>query len=125
MSGTSHEEALLSAIGMCRGAGRAVIGVPMICDALKARAVKLSVPIDGLSEGVIVIEASDTSDNTHKRICDRCAYYKIRHIKIESDCLSLGKAVGKSAVGAVMINDASFCRLIDKKLADMASKKPH
>ncbi len=124
MSGMTREDALLRAVGMCRGAGRAIIGVPMICEELKARAAKRGISEDGVSKDVLVLEASDTSDNTHKRICDRCAYYKIRHIKIESDCISLGKAVGKSAVGAVMINDASFCRLIDKKLAETAGTKP-
>ena len=106
----NKEKRLLSVIGLCRGAGRAVIGVEMICETLKKRGVR-----QGAAD-VLVIEASDTSENTHKRVSDRCAYYKVRHIRIESDCLSLGKAVGKGAVGAVMINDESFCRAIDKQL---------
>ncbi len=118
MSGISeNERGLLGIIGLCRGAGKAVIGVPMICDGLKARAQRNGIPESGISDGVIIIEASDTSENTHKRVSDRCAYYKVRHIRIESDCEALGRAVGKSAVGAVMINDASFCRAIDKKLS--------
>ncbi len=104
------EKALLSVIGLCRGAGRAVIGVDMICEALKKRGIKQG------SEDVLIIEASDTSENSHKRISNRCEYYKARHIRIESTCTELGRAVGKSAVGAVMINDVSFCRAIDKKL---------
>ena len=108
----NDEKALLSVIGLCRGAGRAIIGVDMICEALKKRG------MDTEKENVIVIEASDTSDNTHKRITDRCAYYKARYVRIDSDCNALGKAVGKGAVGAVMINDASFCRAIDKKLTN-------
>ena len=104
------EKGLLSVIGLCHRAGKAVIGVEMICETLKKRGVRDS------SDDVIVIEAQDTSPNTCKRVSDRCAYYKVRHIKIESDCLSLGTAVGKSAVGAIMINDQSFCRAIDKQL---------
>ena len=106
------EKALLSVIGLCRGAGRAVIGVDMICEALKKRGIRPQ------SDDVIVIEACDTSENTHKRISDRCEYYKARHIRIKSDCNALGRAVGKSAVGAVMINDANLCRAIDKKLTN-------
>ncbi len=113
------ERGLLSVIGLCRGAGRAIIGVPMICDALKKRALK-SVST-GVVDDVIVIEASDTSENTHKRVCDRCAHYNVRHVRIESDCVSLGASVGKSAVAAVMINDGNFCRAIEKKLAQKAS----
>ena len=101
------ERGLLGVIGLCRGAGRAVIGTPMICEALRK----------GVGD-VIVIEASDTSDNTHKKITDKCAYYKVRHVRIESDSLTLGAAVGKSAVAAVMINDAGFCRAVEKKLAE-------
>lgn len=106
------ERGLLGIIGLCRGAGRAVIGVPMICEELKKKS-NLNAPID-----VYVVEASDTSSNTHKRITDRCAFYGARHIRIESDCEALGRAVGKSAVAAVMINDPSFCRALEKKLGN-------
>ena len=101
------ERGLLGVIGLCRGAGRAVIGTPMVCEALRKGA-----------REVIVIEASDTSDNTHKKITDKCAYYKVKHVRIESDSLTLGAAVGKGAVAAVMINDAGFCRAVEKKLAE-------
>ena len=107
---SADEKGLLGIIGLCRGAGRAVIGVPMICEELKKKAVS------GAAVEVYVVEASDTSDNTHKRITDRCAYYNARHIRIKSDCETLGRAVGKSAVAAVMINDPNFCRAIEKKL---------
>lgn len=111
MSGeVKAEKGLLSVVGLCHRAGKAVIGVEMICEALKKRGVKEN------ADDVIVIEAGDTSENTHKRVSDRCAYYKARHVKIESDTLTLGGAVGKSAVGAIMINDKSFCRAIDKQL---------
>jgi ribosomal protein L7Ae-like RNA K-turn-binding protein len=103
----TDERGLLGVIGLCRGAGRAVIGTPMVCEALR-----------GGAREAIVIEASDTSENTHKRITDKCAYYKVRHVRIESDSLTLGAAVGKSAVAAVMINDAGFCRAVEKKLAE-------
>ena len=106
----NKEKGLLSVIGLCHRAGKAIIGVEMICEALKKRGVRDN------SLDVIVIEACDTSDNTHKRVSDKCAYYKARHVKIEADTLTLGRAVGKSAVGAVMINDQSFCRAIDKQL---------
>ena len=105
----NNEKGLLSVVGLCHRAGKAVIGVEMICETLKKRGVKES-------DDVIVIEARDTSDNTHKKVSDKCAYYKARHIKIEADTLTLGRAVGKSAVGAIMIKDQSFCRAIDKQL---------
>ena len=114
----ANEKALLGVIGLCRGAGRLVIGVPMICEELKKGAKRHILGQDGYVESVIVIEASDSSENTHKRIADKCEYYKIRRIRIDSDCITLGGALGKGAVAAVMINDAGFCRAIEKKLAD-------
>ncbi len=114
MSGAvDREKGLLSVIGLCRSAGRLVMGTEMICEALKKRGVGKNF------EDIIVIEASDTSENTHKRITDRCSYYNVRYIRIESDRLSLGKAIGRGEVGAVMVNDESFCRAIDKKLSQM------
>ena len=111
MSGeVNQDKGLLFVVGLCHRAGKAVIGVEMICEALRKRGVRDS------SDDVIVIEAADTSPNTSKRVSDKCAYYKVRHIKIEADCLSLGRSVGKSAVGAIMIKDQSFCRAIDKQL---------
>lgn len=115
MSAVTDEKALLGVIGLCRGAGRAVIGTPMICEELRKRAKKVKGARDDVCD-VMVIEASDSSENTHKKITDKCAYYKVRHVKIASGCEALGRAVGKSAVAAVMINDAGFCRAIEKKL---------
>ncbi len=113
-----REKALLGAIGLCRGAGRAVIGVPMICEAMQKRSGKQGSSVQsGEGTEFLVLEASDTSDNTHKRISDRCAYYKVRHIQIESTCEALGRAVGKGAVAAVAIDDRNFCRLVLSKLS--------
>lgn len=109
------EKNILGIIGLCRGAGRAIIGVPMICEALGKRSGKQK---DSDEIKMIVVEASDTSENTHKRITDKCAFYNVKHIRLEADCQALGKAVGKSgAVAAVAINDAGFCRALLLKLS--------
>ena len=111
----TDEKNILGIIGLCRGAGRAIIGVPMICEALAKQAGKKR---PGGEIGMIVVEASDTSENTHKRITDKCAFYNVKHVRLEADCLALGRAVGKSgAVGAVAINDAGFCRALQLKLS--------
>lgn len=98
---------LLTTIGLCAKAGRLVFGTDQICEALR----------NGKRAPIMVVEASDTSDNTHKRITDRCTYYSVRHIRIEADAATLGAAVGKSsAISAVGITDEGFCRAIEKKL---------
>jgi len=111
----TDEKSILGIIGLCRGAGRAVIGVPMICETLKKRSERKM--RDG-EIAIIVVEASDTSENTHKRITDKCEYYDVKHIRLNADCDALAKAVGKgSPVAAVAINDENFCRALLTKLS--------
>ena len=102
-----NEKKLLSTLGLCVKAGKVIFGVPMICDAMRK---------GGEKSPVTVLSAADISENTQKRITDKCAFYKVRHIQIGSDCETLGRALGKSAVAAVMINDQNFCRALEKKL---------
>ena len=110
----SDEKRLLGVIGLCRGAGKAIIGTDMICDHLRRQG----------GGSVIVIEASDTSENTAKKIADKCAFYNAEHVKIKSDCITLGGALGKSAVAAVAIADEGFCRAIRKQLDAAKTDSP-
>ena len=105
----TNEQKLLGMIGLCRGAGAAVIGVPQIQETLQKKGVG--------APHIIVFEAADTSDNTHKRITDKCRYYKVRHIKLTCDCDTLGRAVGKGAVAAVAVMGENFCRAVELKLS--------
>lgn len=101
------EQALLRMLGLCRRAGMLVIGVPMICDALKS----------SKDKDVLVIEAGDCSENTHKKITDKCAYYNAEHTKISSGCEALGAALGKSAVAAVMVVGKDMCKAVKMQSA--------
>lgn len=99
---------LLSTIGLCVKAGKVIFGVPMICEALRKRT--------GNSP-VIVLEAADTSENTHKRLCDKCAFYKTELIRLEVGGEQLAAAVGKSAhIGAVAITDKGLSELVRKNI---------
>ena len=109
----SDEKKLLGVIGMCRRAGKAVIGVPMICEHLRKR----GVAENGDGEDIIVFEASDSSDNTHKKLTDKCRYYNVKHIRLGADCVILGNALGKSATAAVAIADKNFCRAVLEKIS--------
>ena len=94
-------------VGLCAKAGRLICGTDQICDAMRK----------GNKAPVLVLEASDTSANTHKRLTDRCTFYSVRHIQIEADAVMLGEAVGKhSAIAAVGIVDDGFRTAIEKKL---------
>ena len=97
---------LLNAIGLCVKAGKVVFGVPMICEAMRAG--RSNAPL-------LVLEAADTSENTHKRLTDKCKYYSIRHVRISCTVDTLANALGKSAqLGAVAVTDEGLCRLIEK-----------
>ena len=102
----TDEKKLLSALGLCARARRITVGVPMICEAMRS---------GGKSAPSLVFEASDTSENTHKRLSDKCGYYGVRHIRLNADGDTLARTVGKSsAVAAVAIADAEFCRLAEQ-----------
>lgn len=95
-------------LGLCSKAGRLIYGVPMIIEAMqKGKRVYL------------VIEAGDTSDNTHKKITDKCSFYGVERVRINADCTELGSYVGKSsALAAVAITDESFYKMVSKNLVD-------
>ena len=57
---------ILSSLGLCSKAGKLIFGVPMIIEAMqKGKKIYL------------VLEAGDTSDNTHKKITDKCSFYGV------------------------------------------------
>ena len=103
---TKQTEKILSALGLCVRAGKVIFGVPMICEALKK---------GGANKPVLIIEASDTSDGTHKRIADKSAFYKVRTVRIDCDGATLASALGKtSLLAAVAIKDEKMCSIVEK-----------
>lgn len=106
----SEKRDVLGALGLCAKAGKLICGIPMICEALKS---------GGKHRPVLVVEASDTSDNSHKRIQDRCRYYGTEILRTEIAGGELGAAVGKSSMlGAVGVTDAGLAALVRSKLSD-------
>ena len=104
----NDEKRLLFALGLCARARKITVGVPMICDAMRS---------GGKNAPKFVFEASDTSENTHKRLIDKCGYYGVRLVRLTSDGDTLARTVGKqSAIAAVAIADAEFCRLAEQYL---------
>ncbi len=97
---------LLTTLGLCAKARKLIYGTDQICDMLRA-----GKPV------FMIVEASDTSENTHKRLTDRAAFYGVRLVKIAADTVMLGESVGKrTAVAAVGITDEGLCRAVELKL---------
>lgn len=55
----------------------------------------------------LVIIAADASDNTMKKVTDKCRYYSIPFIVLE-DRFSIGQAIGKAERVTVAILDKGF-----------------
>lgn len=101
---------LLGMLGLCARAGRLICGVPLICDAMRAGR-RGKVPY-------LVLEAADTSANTHKRVVDRCAYYDTETVRIAAAGDELAHAVGHSGVlGAVAVTDRKMADAVKAILA--------
>ena len=95
---------ILSSLGLCSKAGKLIFGVPMIIEAMqKGKKVYL------------VLEAADTSANTHKKITDKCSFYGVKKIRLEFDSGELSGSVGKSSsLAAIAITDEGFYKMIKK-----------
>lgn len=97
---------LLGAIGLCKRAGKLICGTPLICTELhKGGAV------------CAVLAASDASDNTKKKLKDKCNFYGVRLIFLPYTAEELARAVGKdSLISAVAITDAQLYRAVEPHL---------
>ncbi|HOA85367.1 MAG: hypothetical protein GX057_06905 [Clostridiales bacterium] len=103
---TEKNNRLLLTLGLCARAGALIYGTEQICVAFRR----------GRQTPLLVIEASDTSANTHKKLTDKCKYYKVRHTVIPHGMATLGRALGRSEVAAVGITDPQLCRAVEKQL---------
>ena len=106
--GLTPEDKLLSTLGLCARARKLVTGTPMVCEAMRDR----KTPV------IAVLEASDTSAGTHKKLSDKCAFYGVPLFRIAADTERLGRAVGKSgAVAAVGVTDENLYKALEKNLS--------
>ena len=81
----------------------------MICDALHR---------GGANAPRIVFEAADTSENTHKKISDKCSFYQVKQVRLSCDGATLASSLGKTAsLAAVAVSDRDFCRLMEASLS--------
>ena len=101
------EKKLLANLGLCVRAGKVIFGVPMICEAMRRESMHT----------MTVFEASDTSENTHKRIVDKCKFYRIKHIQLPCSGTVLASALGKTAhLAAIAVTDPNMSAMAEKYL---------
>ena len=100
-------------VGLAAKAGKTVCGTPLICESLAAK---------GAKKCVLVLEGCDSSDNTHKRLSDKCAFYGAELVRRPYGMAELSDSVGKrSAVAAVGITDEGLAKAILGKLKELQS----
>ena len=103
-----HEQKLLASLGLCVRAGKVIFGVPMICDAMRR---------GGGRSYMTVFEAADTSENTHKRILDKCKFYQVKHIQLPCGGATLAAALGKTAhLAAIAVTDPKMSAMAQRHL---------
>lgn len=102
----------LRALGLCAKARALVCGTPMVCEALR-----------GKKKPLLVLCASDNSENTDKRLSDKCTYYEVEKTVLEAGGEELAAAIGKkSRVAAVAVTDENLCRLVEKAIREDRSR---
>lgn len=101
-----HSDAL-KALGLCRAAGKTVCGTDLVCRALHK-----------VGTVFCVVLASDASQNTVKRLTDKCSYYGVSLYQMPATMAELADAVGKrgAQTAVVAITDANLAILFKKKL---------
>ena len=109
MSRDAMQDKTLRALGLCAKARRLIFGTPMVCEALKAQRETI----------YLVLSPCDNSENTAKRLSDRCSFYGVRLVVLNTDGETLARAVGKHAhVAALAITDENLYRLVENTMKE-------
>jgi ribosomal protein L7Ae-like RNA K-turn-binding protein len=86
-------------LGLCRRAGAVIIGTDLVTKSLPSGKVKL------------VIYAENSSQNTEKKITDKCKFYGVNCVKAQDSTDDFAHAIGKlSSVSVVGITDENFSK---------------
>ena len=102
---TPDEKKFLSTLGLCRKAGKVILGANLICGAIP------------VLHDLTVFVAADAAPNTRKRLADKCRFYGARLVEIKTAGPELAKALGKSGpLAAVAVTDKKLALAAEKYL---------
>ena len=94
---------VLNFIGLMNRAGALVTGTDLVLNGVRSGKVKM-----------VLIDAT-VSDNTFKKITDKCKFYNVSYIKATSD-IDLGMTIGNSNRKIIGITDQKFVKALKEKL---------
>jgi len=97
------QEKWLALLGLANRAGRVITGEELVIKEIQRQHAK------------IVLIANDASDNTKKKIRDKCSYYQIPCFSV-SDRYTLGQSIGKEKRVVVAVIDSGFANKLIQML---------
>ncbi|MBU6081077.1 YlxQ family RNA-binding protein [Allobacillus halotolerans] len=95
----------LNLLGLANRARKLVHGEGTIVEGIRNKQVKL------------VLIAEDASDNTQKKLTDKCKSYQVPYVIIDNRQV-LSKAIGKEGRVAVGVTDAGFSEKLSELLRE-------
>ena len=97
----------LSALGLCRRAGKCVFGTEAVCEDLRKHKI------------LFAVCPEDNSENTQKKLCDKCGFYRVELLMLPIGGEVLARALGKTGhCAAVGVTDPGFLNLLRKTLSE-------
>jgi ribosomal protein L7Ae-like RNA K-turn-binding protein len=93
----------MSLLGLANRARKVISGEELVIKEIRSKKAK------------VVILAGDASENTRKKITDKCSHYGVPIYQVE-DRGVLGRAIGKEARVTVAVLDAGFAAKISMLL---------
>lgn len=98
-----NEQKVLNLLGLATRAGKLISGEDLTLKEIR------------LEQAKIVFIANDASENTRKKISDKCQYYKIPYT-IQYSRAEISQAIGKERT-IVCLTDAGFAKKIRELLS--------
>ncbi len=96
----------LRALGLAKKAGALIVGTPLVCKAL-----------GGKHPPVLTVVSAYASQNTKKRLYDKCTFYNIPIFVLDESTDDISSALGGDAqVAACAIAEQGLARLICEKV---------
>jgi len=96
---------ILNFVGLMNRAGALLAGTESVINGVRQQKVKF------------VLIDSQVSENTLKKVTDKCRYYHVPYIKLDEG-LDLGLAIGKNNRKVVGIRNEEFVKALQKKLKE-------
>jgi len=106
VKGSMRRDVTLSRLGLAMRAGKVISGEDAVVGAVRSGKARL------------VIVSEDISENTYKKIREKCAFYGVQLLQGYSRW-ELGHSIGKPERVAVAVTDDNFANLIRKGFAEI------